>query len=532
MSEEVDVVIVGAGILGIHQLYVTREAGFSVVVLEAGSGVGGAWYWNRYPGARLDSESFTYGFFFSKELFEEWKWKEHFAGQPDLERYFNYAVDKFDLRRHIRFNARVNSAVWDEKIGRWTLRTQDGAEVRAKYFIATTGVLSIPFKPNIPGRETFRGAQHHTGEWPKTPVDFAGKRVAVFGTGSSGVQVIPAIADQVASLTVYQKEANWCVPLNNRPITPEEQVELRRDFDRINTIVNTEASGFLHLPIERKTFDDTEEQRLAFFEKMWASPGFAKVVSHYADMIFDPKANAEWCAFIAAKVRSIVKDPTTAESLIPTDHRYMEKRPPYVTGYYETYNKPNVELVDLRKTSIARFTETGIESADRHREHDIVVWATGFDFGSGAMVRMGIRGRDGLALEERWRGGPITFTGTVTHGFPNLFFPGGPHGATGNNPRYGGFQVEFVRDLLVHMRDQQLDVVEAAEAAEAEWMGAMAYVASQYPTFSEKSYFFGSNIPGKAVSYQLNPGGRPLLAKFYEESRTAGYKGFTFGRAR
>jgi cation diffusion facilitator CzcD-associated flavoprotein CzcO len=316
---DVDVLVVGAGITGIYQLYRAREAGFSVKLLEAGGGVGGTWYWNRYPGARFDSESYTYAYLFSRELFDEWAWQEHFAEQPETERYLNHVVDRFDLRRHIRFDAKVTSAVYHASSGTWTVVVGDGTEFRTRFLIAATGVLSVPYFPEVAGREDFRGESHHTGLWPDTTVDFAGKRVAVIGTGSSGVQIIPAIAGEVASLTVYQRSANWCTPLNNAPITPDEQARLRADFEAIRETLNTSHHGFLHRAHDRATFDDPEEERRAFFEKMWNSPGFSKLSSNYTDLLLDPAANAQWCEFLTEKILGIVEDPETAKKLIPKD---------------------------------------------------------------------------------------------------------------------------------------------------------------------------------------------------------------------
>jgi cation diffusion facilitator CzcD-associated flavoprotein CzcO len=514
-ASEVDVLVVGAGITGIYQLHRAREAGFSVQLLEAGDGVGGTWYWNRYPGARFDSESYTYGYLFSKELFEEWEWQEHFAEQPETERYLNHVVDRFDLRRHIRFGAQVTSAVFDESSAAWTVSVGggDGGQVRARFLVAATGIFSVPYFPDVPGRHHFRGASHHTARWPTTPVDFAGKRVAVIGTGSSGVQIIPAIAGEVASLTVYQRTANWCTPLNNAPITPAEQAQLRADFAALRETLNTSAHGFLHRAHDRATFDDQREERWAFFEKMWTSPGFTKLTSNYTDLLFDPAANAEWCEFIAGKVRSIVDDPGTAEKLIPKDHRFGEKRPPFVTAYYEAYNNPKVSLVDLGETPIVRLTESGIETAEGLRQFDIVVWATGFDFGTGALLRMGIRGRDGLALEDHWAEGPRTFLGVQTTGFPNLFFPGGPHAAAGNNPRYNGDQVDFITDTLTYGREHGYDTIDVHLAAEEEWTAMVDRGAVRPPSFGESSYYFGTNIPGMPRKYLLNSGGRPKLFK-------------------
>src|SRR5688500_14683422 len=434
---DVEVLIVGAGITGIYQLHRAREAGFSALLVEAGEGVGGTWYWNRHPGARFASESYTYGYLFSRELFEEWEWQEHFAEQPETERYLNHVVDRFDLRRDMRFGATVTSATYDESSGTWGVALADGSEVEARYLVAATGVLSVPFYPDVPGRGDFLGEQHHTGRWPATPVDFAGKRVAVIGTGSSGVQVVPVIAPEVASLTVYQRSANWCTPLNNAPITDEEQAQLRRDFERLREILNTSVAGFLHQPHDRAAFDDSREERLAFFERMWNSPGFAKLSSNYIDLLFNHEANAEWCEFIEGKIRGLVRDPATADKLVP-DHRFGQKRPPFVTGYYEVFNRPNVELVSLKETPIVRMTETGIETADGVREFDIVVWATGFDFGTGALRRMGVRGRDGVALEDHWADGPTTFLGIQTSGFPNFFFPRSEERRVGKECRWQG----------------------------------------------------------------------------------------------
>ena len=526
-SADVDVLVVGAGITGIYQLYRARQAGFSVQLLEAGDGVGGTWYWNRYPGARFDSESYTYGYLFSAELFEEWEWQEHFAAQPETERYLNHVVDRFDLRRHIRCGARVTSAVWDDRTGTWLVGTADGTEVRARFVVAATGVLSIPYIPDVEGRDSFRGQQFHTGLWPDQTVDFAGKRVAVVGTSSSGVQVVPAIADEVSSLTVYQRTANWCTPLNNRPITPDEQAELRANFPALRETLNTSVHGFLHQTHDRTAFEDPEEARQAFYETMWDSPGFTKLTSNYTDLLFNAEVNAEFCEFMASKIRSIVHDPATAERLIPRDHRFGEKRPPFVTGYFEAFNRPNVSLVDLQEAPMVRVTPTGIETTEGPQEFDIIVWATGFDFGTGALSRMGIRGRDGLALVDYWADGPLTFLGVQTHGFPNLFFPGGPHAAAGNNPRYNGDQVDFVMDLLEFARRRGSSVVEVTARSEERWTNMVNRgVANQ--SFGEKSYYFGTNIPGKPKVFLLNSAGRPKLFSIIADVVANDYDAFTF----
>ena len=367
----------------------------------------------------------------------------------------------------------------------------------------------------MPGREDFRGESYHTGLWPATPVDFAGKRVAVIGTGSSGVQLIPAIAGEVASLTVYQRTANWCTPLNNAPITPDEQAQLRADFEAICETLNTSPSGFLHRAARSRHLRRLRRnERRAFFEKMWNSPGFSKLTSNYTDLLLDPAANAEWCEFIAEKIRSIVKDPETAEKLIPKDHRFGEKRPPFVTGYYETYNKPNVSLVDLKQTPIVR------DDRARHRD------------GRGRARVRHRRVGDRLRLRHRrarrawgsaaetvsrsrthWADGPRTFLGVQTTGFPNFFFPGGPHAAAGNNPRYNGDQVDFITDTLVYVRDHGYDTIEVDPAAEERWTSMVDRGAKSPASFGESSYYFGTNIPGKPRRYLLNSGGRPSSSR-------------------
>jgi cation diffusion facilitator CzcD-associated flavoprotein CzcO len=521
-----DVLVIGAGITGIYQLYAALEAGFNATLLEAGQGVGGTWFWNRYPGARFDSESYTYGYLFSEELFDEWEWTEHFAGQPEIERYLNHVVDKFDLRQHIHCGTPVKTATYDEDSATWTVTAADGRTWTTRYLISATGVLSVPFYPDVPGRDDFTGEQLHTGRWPDADVDFVGKRVAIIGTGSSGVQLIPIVAAEAAQLTVYQRTANWCTPLNNAPISAEEQKQLRADFPQIRETLNTSLAGFLHLPHDRATFDDTAEQRAEFYELMWAKPGFGKLISHYFDMTYDEAANAEWCEFVAAKIRALVDDPELARKLIPDDHRFGEKRPPFVTEYFEAYNRPNVSLVDLKETPILRVTETGLETAAGVREFDLVVWATGFDFGTGALNRIEIRGRAGQLLTDYWADGPMTYLGIQTAGFPNFFFPGGPHAAAGNNPRYNGDQVDFVMSLLRHARDHGSDVIEVDPAAEEKWTAMIDRAAKKAPSFGEASYYFGTNIPGKPKKYLLNSAGRPKFQKSVAEQIADGYPAF------
>ncbi|MCD4536598.1 NAD(P)/FAD-dependent oxidoreductase [Nocardioides sp. cx-169] len=522
---DTEVIIVGAGILGIHQLHRALQEGFSATVLEAGDGVGGVWYWNRYPGARLDSESYTYGYLLTKELFEGWKWSELFAAQPENEAYLNYAVDQLGLRQHIQFGARVTSATYDESSGSWLVRLDNGQEMRCRFLISATGPLSAPIFPSIPGREDFEGISHHTGQWPKEPVDFRGKRVAVIGTGASGVQVIPAIADEVASVTVYQRTPNWCTPLNNRPLSAEEHSSLNAEFENMREALKESGSGFLHEVSDRAALDDPKEVRLATYEKMWNSPGFAKFGAFYSDITRNKAVNDEFSEFIANKIRAIVNDPATADKLIPTDHGWAGKRPPFVTNYYEAFNKPNVSLIDTESTPIVRVTERGIETTDGSHDFDIIVWATGFDFGTGSLVRMGIRGRDGRALEDHWADGPSTYAGTMAHGFPNFFFIAGPHGSAGNVPRYGEHQIDFITDLIRYARDNGHTEIDVPVEIENKW-NAMVDEYEVYSSFGKHSFFYGANVEGKATKFLSNPGGRQALKKHYDEAVESKYNGF------
>ena len=501
------------------------------MLLEAGGGVGGTWFWNRYPGARFDSESYTYGYLFSKELFDEWEWQEHFAGQPETERYLNHVVDRFDLRRHIRFDAPVTSAVWDETSATWVVTAGDGSEIRAR-FLDRRDRCALGAVP--PRRAGTRGLPRRCSTTPA-----AGRRNRSTSPASASRSSARRRAacrssrrssTTSSTITVYQRTANWCTPLNNRPITPEEQAELRAGFEALRETLNTSLSGFAHPVNERAAFDDSEAERRAFFEKLWNSPGFMKLTSNYYDLLFNEAANDEWCAFIAEKIRGIVRDPETAERLIPKDHRFGGKRPPFVNGYFEAFNDPKVSLVDLRETPIVRVTETGIETTDGVRDFDIIVWATGFDFGTGALSRMGIRGRDGLALTEHWADGPSTFLGLQTRGFPNFFFPGGPHAAAGNNPRYNGDLVDIVTDTLVYATEHGYDVIEVTAEAEERWT-RMVDKGAAVTTFGTIGQYVGSNIPGKPRRYLLNTGGRLKLFEISADVVADDYRAYEMSKA-
>jgi cation diffusion facilitator CzcD-associated flavoprotein CzcO len=515
---DVEVLVIGAGVVGIYALYRAIDAGFSALSLEAADGVGGVWYWNRYPAARFDSESYTYGYIFSKELFEEWRWKEEFATQPEIEGYLNHVVDRFGLRPHIRTGTRVVSALWEEADNVWVVTTEQGDTLRARWVISATGGLSVPHYPEVEGLDDFRGEAHHTGAWPHAPLDFDGKRVAIIGNGPSGAQLLPAIVDDVEAVDLYQRTPTWTTPLNNAPIADERHEWLSDHFDEIVAILTSSPSGFLHEPAGKFSTDDSPEERQAFYEKIWKSPGFAKLTANYYDMTTNREVNLEFCEFLADKIRTIVDDPETAERLIPKDHLFGAKRPPFVANYFESFNKPNASLIALRETPIVRVDATGIETTERHRDYDIIVYATGFDFGTGALTRMGVRGREGLDLHVDWTDGPSDFAGFSAHLLPNFFFPGGPHGAGGGNyPRYSQDQVDWILDTLIYAREHGFDRFEPTAAHQDAWMTMVETLAPLSIFSAEHSHYYGANVEGKLRKFLLNPGGRAKLHEFLDE---------------
>lgn len=524
---DVDVLVIGAGVVGIYALYRAVKEGFSAMTFEAGDGVGGVWYWNRYPAARFDSESYSYGYIHDKELFDEWKWEEEFATQPEIERYLNHVVDRYKLRDRIETGQRVTSAVYDEDTNVWNVETKQGRKVRAHWVISATGGLSVPHYPEIEGLDEFQGLAYHTGAWPQEQLDFVGKRVAIIGNGPSGSQLLPAIVDLVDRVDLYQRTPNWTTPLNNAPLSAEKHRELSENWETITKTLSTSPSGFLHPPAGKFSTEDSAEERQAFFESMWNAPGFGKLTMNYYDMTTNRELNLEFCEFIANKVRSIVKDPVTAERLIPTDHLFGAKRPPFVENYYESFNKPSASLISLKETPIVRVDATGIETTAGHQEYDIIVYATGFDFGTGALTRMGVRGKNGLNLSTDWAEGPSDFGGFSAHNLPNFFFPGGPHGAGGGNyPRYSQFQTDWVLDTIVYARDHGFDTFEPTQTQEQSWMDMIAELAPKSMYSAEHSHYYGANVAGKPRKFLLNPGGRQALVDILAEmTSTDDYNG-------
>ena len=464
-----DAIVIGAGVAGIYQLYKLRNLGMSVRVFEAGTGVGGTWYWNRYPGARFDSESYSYGYSFSQELLDEWDWSEHFASQPEILTYLQHVVAKFDLIKDIQFSSDVQSAIYSDATRSWEIQLQDGSRFTSRFLITGIGLLSQPTLPRIAGIDTFKGQSFHTSRWPHEPVTYAGKRVAVIGTGATGVQTIQEVCKDVGHLTVFQRRPNWCAPLHNAKIGPREMKDIRASYTEIFETCNQTAAGFLHTADERSTFEVAEKDRYEFWENLYASKGFGIWQGNFKDVLSDPKANKAMSDFIADKIRSRVDDPNTAEKLIPKDHGFGTIRVPLETQYYESYNRDNVELIDIIETPIEKITPEGIVTTDREFEFDIIIYATGFNAILGSYDRINIVGVDGRKLKEQWSEELSTFLGIQINNFPNLFMILGPHALLGNNPRSIEFNVEWITDLIEHMEAGKLTRAEATNEAVAGW---------------------------------------------------------------
>jgi cation diffusion facilitator CzcD-associated flavoprotein CzcO len=522
-----DAIVIGAGMSGMFQLIRLRELGMKTQAFEAGTGVGGTWYWNRYPGARFDSESYSYGYSFDKELLKEWSWTEHFAPQPETERYLNLVADKYDLRRDIRFSARVTAAAWDEARRGWTVTLEDGSRHSARFLITAIGALSAPTMPNFPGMDEFRGEAYHTALWPKTPVEFAGKRVAVIGTGASGVQTIQEVAKTAAQLTVFQRTPNWCAPLHNARISPEEMEEIRSRYDEIFKRCGETFSCFLHTPDPRNTFDVTPEEREAFLEKLYSERGFGIWVGNFKDMLTNRAANEEISRFVANKIRQRVKDPKVAEMLIPKDHGFGTRRVPLETNYYECYNQPNVKLVDVRATPIERITPTGIRTSDAEYEFDIIIYATGFDALRGAFDRIDFTGKDGIKLKDKWADGATSLVGMLVDDFPNMFMLLGPHTALGNIPRSIEYNVEWVTALLRHMRTHGKTYAEARPEAVERWMAHVMECAVGLLSMEVDSWMTGvnRNVEGRQKRIVARyTGSAPTYRAWCDEVAANGYR--------
>ena len=496
---EYDAIIIGAGMSGMYQLYRLRELGMRVRVFETGTNVGGTWYWNRYPGARFDSESYSYGYSFSKELLDEWDWSEHFAGQPETLRYLNLVADKFDLRRDIQFQSRVTSAIWNEAARSWNVTLEDGSRFHTRFLITAIGPLSTPTMPRIEGVERFQGRAFHTARWPKEPIDFTGQRVAVIGTGATGIQTIQTIAASVGHLTVFQRTANWSAPLHNGKIDAETQKQIKAGYPEMFRRCQETFACFLHTPDPRGTFEVSDEEREAFFEKLYAERGFGIWQGNFRDILIDRKANALISDFVARKIRQRVKDPKVAEKLIPKNHGFGTRRVPLETFYFEVYNRDNVELVDITETPIERITPKGIKTSTAEYEFDIIIYATGFDAITGSFDQIDLRGAGGQRLKDKWKGGPQTYLGVMVDGFPNMMMLMGPHTALGNIPRSIEYNVDWVTRLIHHARENNLTRIAATPAGVADWTDHVKTLGVGLLSNEVNSWMTGinSNVEGK-----------------------------------
>jgi len=534
-AADFDAIVVGAGFAGLYMLHRLREQGLTARVIEAGGGVGGTWYWNRYPGARCDVESLEYSYQFSDALQQEWQWTERYASQPEILAYVEHVAERFDLKRDIQLETRVESAIYDESRALWTVDTDRDERYTARFCIMATGCLSIPNEPWIPGRHAFRGETYHTGRWPHEGVDFTGKRVGVIGTGSSGIQSIPIIAQQAAHLHVFQRTPNFSVPAQNHPLDAETQRRIKAEYRRFREENKRMGAGFgaWHPWNEGSALEETPEQRERRYQYHWELGGLL-FLRAYGDLLVDAEANRTAAEFVRGKIRSIVRDPEVAEKLCPQDVDDVVgcKRLCADSGYFETFNRDNVTLVDVRESPIEAITETGVMTHDETYALDCLVFATGFDAMTGALERIDIRGRGGRTLREKWSEGPRTYLGLAVAGFPNLFTitgPGSPSVLTNMLPSIEQ-HVDWIADAIEHLRARDLDSMEAERGAEEAWVEHVNEVADAtlFPTCN--SWYLGANVPGKPRVFMPCPGFPEYVAKC-EEVVANGYEGFTLGRA-
>ena len=531
-----EAIVIGAGVAGIYQIKRLADLGIDATVLDAAADLGGTWYNNRYPGARFDSESYTYGYTFSKEVLDEWHWKERFSGQPENLRYLNFVADKFDLRKFMQFNCKVEAMHFDEDTSLWRLTIAGGRTLTCRFVIMGVGLLSIPTAPRFAGMEAFKGQSFHTFHWPHEPVELAGKKVAVIGTGATGIQVIAEIADKVGSLTVFQRRPNWSAPLNNGPISDAEMADIRSRYPEIQAACARTPGGFEHEPDRRGFYEVSREERVKLWDRLYGEPGFGIWLANFREIFTDEVANAEFSAYIADRIRQRVKDPVVAEKLIPKDHGFGVQRVPMETHYFEAYNRDNVRLVDIAETPIERITETGLRTSERDYDFDIIVYATGFDAITGAYDHIDIRGIGGQTLREKWHDGPSTYLGMFVHGFPNLLMPAGPQSgsASTNYPRGIETGVGWCTDFIAHMRTRGAIRAEPTLAAEERWTAHVTKMYSEMLMRKAKGWFTGynSNVPGHEhgrVRYFVYNGGSPKYVKTINEVAQMGYEGIEFG---
>ena len=526
--ESYDVVVVGAGFAGMYMLHRLRGQGMTARVYEQGSGVGGTWYWNRYPGARCDVESMQYSYSFSDELQQEWDWSERYAPQPEILKYANHVADRFDLRRDIQFDTRVERAEFDEGTNLWSVTVSDGKTVTAKYVVLATGCLSNARKPDINGLDRFRGKVYHTGNWPHEPVDFTGLRVGVIGTGSSSIQSVPVIAEQARHVTVFQRTANFSIPARNAGLTEEERQAFRARYPEIRRFAREEARNGIYTELpDRGALDDGDNERRAKYESRWQRGGLT-FLSVYNNLALDQAANDTAANFVREKITEIVKDPETAKRLQPNDHPIGSKRICIDTDYYAAFNRPNVTLADIRSNPIEEITENAVRVGGKDYEIDALVLATGFDAMTGSVAKIDIRGRDGRTLNQKWAEGPRTYLGLMSAGFPNLFVITGPGSPSVLSNMIVSIEqhVDWIADCLGYMRDRGLDTMEAQVDAEDKWVAHVNEVAyaTLYP--QANSWYMGANIPGKPRIFMPYIGGVGPYRKICNDVAAKGYEGF------
>jgi len=532
-QDRFDAVVVGAGFSGLYMLHRLRDRlGMSVRVLEAAADVGGTWFWNRYPGARCDSESYFYSFSdrLSEDLLEEWTWTERFAAQPEILDYLRHVADRFDLRKDIRFDTQVVGADYDDTTGRWTVRTDQGAEISATYLITAVGCLSTTNLPDFPARDSFRGEWYHTGVWPHEGVDFTGKRVAVIGTGATAVQAIPEIAEQAGHVYVFQRTANYDIAGGNRPMDAEDGRKIKDNYREIWQTTRETGFGFPYHIQDRPALSVTDEERERVFREAWERGGF-RLGTTFNDLLLDEDANETAAEFLRARIRERVADPEIAELLSPRDHPFFTKRPPLENGYYETFNRSNVTLVDLKKAPIRGITPAGVRTADAEYEVDTIVYATGFDAMTGTLFKLGIRGRDGRLLQDKWTHGAHSYLGIATAGFPNLFMITGPQSPSvlSNMPVSIEQHVDWITDCLRHLRERGADTIEAMPEAEDDWVEHHNEITAATLLPRANSWWVGANIPGKPRHLYPYVGGVGVYRQICDAVAEHDYDGFRTG---
>ncbi len=522
-----DAVVVGAGLAGLYMLHRLRGLGLSARVYEGGQGVGGTWYWNRYPGARCDVESMDYSYSFSNELQQEWQWTERYASQPEILRYIEHVADRFDLRRDIQLATRVTAATFDEATNRWTIQTDRGDRVSARFCMMATGCLSTAQVPAFEGLETFAGTWYHTGHWPHAGVDFSGRRVGVIGTGSSAIQSIPIIARQAASLVVFQRTPNFSVPARNAQLDREYERSLKARYAEYRRQARESRVGFVVAASDRSALAVPAEERHREYETRWARGGLGFTAA-FADLLTSQDANDTAAEFFRAKIRGVVRDPHVAEALVPKDYPLGTKRMCVDTDYYATFNRDNVTLVDLRQAPIQAITARGVRTRHAEYELDSIVFATGFDAMTGALLKIDIRGRGGRALREKWAEGPRTYLGIAIAGFPNLFTITGPGSPSVLSNMIVSIEqhADWIAGCLAHLRAHGHDAIEATVEAEDAWVAHVNQVgdATLYPRAN--SWYVGANIPGKPRIFMPYVGGVGAYRKICDDIAAKGYEGF------